>query len=248
MTKKASTLTLAKTYDKVAADKPVLTVIFIHGIADDSSRWVRPIERLREEHKLDAVRFVTFDLLGSGKSLTDDENLNYDFKDQLEALDNSIEALDIDTPIVLVGHSMGCLISARYASQHKNKIRELILISPPVYTKKDFESPKFEPSMDGFKALMVVKNPIYKDQKAFNNELMQIVSNRTNYDILEKLVEPTTIIYGAADKIIAGYNIPGLLKANSNILAFKTPGAHGIGHEKCDKLVATLKRIVNETL
>ena len=239
---------LTKTYDKCISGKPVLTVVFVHGIADDSSRWVKPIERLHEIHELDSVRLVTFDLLGAGKSVTDDENLKYDFKDQLEALDNSLEELKIDTPLVLVGHSMGTLISARYASKYKREIKELILISPPVYTLKDIDSAKFGPSMEGFKALMVVKNPIYKNQKAFNNELRLIVSDRKNYDTLAGLEIPTTIIYGAADKFIAGYNIPGLVRANTNIKAFKTPGAHGVGHDKCDKLATALKRIVNEII
>lgn len=241
-------LKLTKTYDKCVSGDPTLTVVFIHGIADDSSRWIKPIEKLHEAHELDNIRLVTFDLLGSGKSTSDDENLKYDFKDQLEALDNSIKELKVDTPLVLVGHSMGTQISARYASKHKSKIKELILISPPVYTLKDIESAKFGPSMDGFKALMVMKNPIYKDQKAFNNELRLIVSDRKNYETFAGLDIPTTIIYGAADKFIAGYNIPELVKVNSNITAFKTPGAHGVGHDKCDKLVTTLKRIVNETI
>ena len=44
-------------------------------------------------------------------------------------LNNSIEKLKIgDTPLVLVGHSMGTLIAVRYADTYKKSVQQLILI------------------------------------------------------------------------------------------------------------------------
>lgn len=240
-------LKLAKTHDFCPSGKPKLTVVFIHGIADDSSRFIKPIKYLEGTTSLKDIRFVSFDLLGSGKSLKSDK-LNYDFKDQLEALKNSLDDLKINTPLVLVGHSMGCLISSRLTDEHRRMVKELILISPPVFTLKDFESPKFAIEQEGFKKIILLKFPELKKDKVFENELTKIVNNKKNYEILKRLTRPTTIIYGVADKIIASYNIPGLLKANPKITAIKTPGAHGVGHDKYPKLVPILERILNEVI
>lgn len=240
-------LKLAKTYDNCPSKKPTLTVVFVHGIADDSSRFKKPIEYLEGTTSLKNIRFVCFDLLGSGKSMKSDK-LNYDFKDQLEALSNSIEALKIDTPLVLVGHSMGCLISARFADTHKRMVKELILISPPVFTPKDFDTPKFVAGQEGFRKLMILKFPALKNDKAFAVEMEKIVGNKKNYDVFLRLTKPTTIIYGIADKIIASYNIPGLLKANPRITAIRTPGAHGVSHDKYIKMTPILERLANETI
>lgn len=240
-------LKLTKTYDNCISKNPRLTVVCVHGIADDSSRFIKPLEYLEGTTSLKDIRFVRFDLLGSGKS-TKSDKLKYDYKEQIEGLYNAIEALKIKTPLVLMGHSMGCLISSRFANEHKKMVKELILISPPVFRPEEFESPKFIAGKEGFKKLMILKNPIYKDDKAFNNELDSIVFNKRNYNIYLNITKPTTIIYGAADQIIAGYNIPKLLKENPKISAIKTPGTHGIGHDKYTKLVPVLERVLNETL
>ncbi|MBQ3280341.1 alpha/beta fold hydrolase [Candidatus Saccharibacteria bacterium] len=240
-------LKLTKTYDHCQSKKPELTVVCVHGIADDSSRFVKPLTYLEGATSLKNVRFVCFDLLGSGKSTCSDK-LNYDFKEQLEALENSINALKTKTPLVLMGHSMGCLISARFADTHKRMVKELILVSPPVFRPEEFDSPKMAAGKEGFRQLMILKDSKYKKDKAFNNELEKIVFNKHNYNVYTRLTRPTTIIYGATDQIIAGYNIPGLVKLNPKITAIKTPGTHGIGHDKYPKIVPILERILNEVV
>ena len=240
-------LKLAKTCDFCPSNNPRLTVVFVHGIASDSATFNNAIEYLKGTTSLKDIRFVAFDLLGSGKSPKSDK-LNYDFKEQLEALSNSIEDLKLNTPLVLVGHSMGCLISARFADLHKRLVKELILISPPIYRPEDFDSPAFVAGQDGFKKVVFRKNPSLKDDKAFNNEMEKIVLNPKNYEIFVRLTRPTTIIFGLADQIIASYNIPGLLRKNSKITATETPGTHGVAHDKYIKMVPILERILNETV
>ena len=101
--------------------------------------------------------------------------------------------------------------------------------------------------MDKFRAVVIQKNPAMKDDKAFNNELRYIVCNRHNYPYYEKLTKKTTVIFGLEDQIIASFNIPRLLKANSLISAIETPGAHGVSHDKYSKMIDVLERILNET-
>lgn len=237
-------LELKKTHDFSVSKNPKLTVVFIHGIASSSATFINAIKYLEGTMSLSEVRFVTFDLLGSGESYRSDE-LTYGYTDQLEALENSIEKLNVTTPLILVGHSMGTLIVERYADRNRRKVSKLILVSPPVYTKKDLDNPAFDVAMKAFCDAVSVKNRSIVKEKSFKNSVDKIVKNRNNYDVLISLNMPIVMIYGELDKIIAPHNIPRVLKENPNISAIKTAGRHGVTHDKYDKIKEILEREVN---
>ena len=239
-----SKLLLEKTHDHSGSDSPKLTVVLIHGIASDSSAYNSALEYIEAKDTMKDIRFVTFDLLGSGKSQKDD-SLNYDYADQLTALENSIAKLNLGTPLVLVGHSMGTFIVARYAKEHPGEVKELILLSPPVFTKRDFLNPAFPTAIKMFKEAVSVKHPEILEDKAFTNSLDKIVLDKNNYKVLKGLTLPITLIYGAKDQIIASHNLPKLLKEKSNFTAIKTNGRHGITRDKYQKLPKILERIKN---
>ena len=238
-------LILKKTYDHSATREPKLNVIFIHGIASDSSSFTNAIKYLAGTTSLKDVRFVAFDLLGSGKSRSDDK-LNYDYKDQLTALHNSIEKLHIDTPLVLVGHSMGTFIVTRYADTYKKSVKHLILISPPIYTIEDLENPAFAAAIKVFKDAVSVKNRKILDEKSFNNSMDKIVLDKKNYKTLANLKTHATLIYGDLDQFIAAYNIPRILQENPKYLtAIKTIGRHSVSRDKYTKLVGIIEEVLN---
>lgn len=241
-------LILAKTNDFCNSGNPKLTVVLIHGIASDSSTFDGLLGYLKQSKKLDDVRFVTFDLLGSGKSMKSDD-LNYDYTEQLTALRNAIKKLDIKTPLVLVGHSLGTFIVTRYADKYKDEVKSLILISAPVYTKKDFNNPAFITGIKLFKDAVSVKDPALTKEKSFNNLMDNIVLDKNNYDALANIKTPTNIIYGELDQFIASFNYPKLLKDNPKyIIINKTPGRHGVSHDKYDKVCEILEKELDETI
>ena len=243
-------LSLKKTHDHAMVKGPRLVVVFIHGIATDSSNFESTLEHLENIKSLDAVRFVTFDLLGAGKSLCDDE-LDYSYTEQLTALHNSIQSLHVnETPLILVGHSMGALIAARYASAHKNAVKQLILVSPPMYSEKDLASPAFAAGIKVFKEAVAIKDRKILEKRAFNNSIKKIILNRHNYSTLSSLQTPTVIIYGNMDQFIASHNIADLLKKNPTFLsAVKTEGRHGVTKDKYTKIAKILEEdLDNETL
>lgn len=239
-------LVLKKTHDYCAIKQPKLVVVFIHGIATDSSSFTKAIQYLEGTKSLEGVRFVTFDLLGSGSSRCSD-NFKYNYNEQLEALHNSIEKLKIgNTPLVLVGHSMGSLIVTRYADTYKKSVQQLILVSPPIYTEKDLDSPAFAAGMKLFQEAVAVKNRKVLEERAFKNSIAKIILNRRNYKVLSDLKTPAVLIYGNLDQFIAAYNIPKLLKTNPKYLsAIKTEGRHGVSRDKYTKIAGILEEVLH---
>ena len=243
LTKK--TIVLAKTHDYCAVNDPRLTVVCIHGIASDSGTYNHALQYLEGTTSLKGVRFVTFDLLGSGESLQDDA-LEYSYREQLEALHNSIEKLKIKTPLVLVGHSMGTFIAVRYANTYKKSVKQLILISPPVYTEENLKDPAFAAAIKMFEQAVSAKNPKIIENKVFKNSMQKIVMNKYNYQNLVDLKTPAVMIYGNEDQLIGAFNYPKLLKENSKYLsAIKTEGRHSISRDKYAKMVGVLEGILH---
>ena len=239
-------LTLYKSHDYSATEKPVVTVVFIHGIASDSSTFDHALKYLEEEKKLNA-RFIAFDLLGAGKSQKTDD-LEYNYNEQLTALNNSLEAAEINTPMILVGHSLGTFIVTRYASLNPSKVARLVLVSPPVYTKEDIENPAFKKGIKFFEDAVSIKDHNVVKEKSFKNSMQNIVMAKDNYEVLEKINIPTDLIYGDLDQFIATYNLPKVTKANRCLRLIATPGHHGVSKEKYHKLGKILEEEINETI
>ena len=238
-------LILRKAYDHCVVKEPKLTVVFVHGIAADSSSFKRALDYLEGTRSLQDVRFVAFDLLGSGKSYASDK-LNYDYVEQLEALHNAILKLKLTTPVVMVGHSMGALIATRYTHTYKGTIKKLILISPPMYTEKDLANPAFRAGMKLFRDAVSVTNRKILEEKSFNSSMDKIVGDKKNYQVLAELKTPTVLICGKMDQFIASYNLPKLLKENPKYLtAIKTEGRHGVSRDKYSKMVGILEEVLN---
>lgn len=239
-------LELTKTHDFCASGQPRLTVVLIHGIASDSSAFRNALTYLEGTQSMTDMRFVAFDLLGAGKSYKSDK-LRYGYTDQLAALERSIEKLHVETPLILLGHSMGTLIATRYAATHKKAIRKLLLCSPPIYTEDNLNDPAFEEAMQGFKAAVSAKDRGILKDVAFNSSMEQIVKNRKNYKTLATLTTPAALIYGDEDPFIAAFNIPEILKENPKYLtAIKTLGKHGMSRDKYGKVRELLEEELND--
>ena len=237
-------LELKKTHDFCFCKEPEMTVVFLHGIASDSSTFYNALKYLEGTRSLEKVRFVTFDLLGSGRSYKS-KKIEYNYTQQVRALENSIKKLNVTTPLIIVGHSLGCLIAVRYANIHRRTVAKLILVSPPMFTPKDLDDPRFSEAMDGFRKAVSAKNPAILNDKAFNDSIEKIVKNRKNYQVLAELPVPTVLIYGDQDEIIASYNIPRIMKENSNLSVIKTIGRHKFSHEKYNKIREILEEELN---
>lgn len=102
-------------------------VVLVHGIASSSVTFEFLLPLIEAEH-----RVITIDLLGFGQSPAPAE-AEYTIEEHVAALDRTIRSLRIKGPFVLVGHSLGTLIAARYARGRQRELSRLVLVSPPLY-------------------------------------------------------------------------------------------------------------------
>lgn len=102
-------------------------VVLVHGIASSAATFTKLVPLLTDHY-----RCISIDLLGFGESPAP-EGATYTIEEHVASIHATIRSLRLGAPFVLVGHSLGSLLSARYAAQHPEQVSHLVLISPPVY-------------------------------------------------------------------------------------------------------------------
>ena len=112
----------------LGADRPTHVVVIAHGYGEHIGRY----ERLAEALVGNGGVVYAVDHAGHGKS-EGERVLVEDFEDvvtDLHALDETARREHPGLPVVLLGHSMGGLIAARYAQRYGDTLAALILSSP----------------------------------------------------------------------------------------------------------------------
>ena len=104
-------------------------IVLLHGFLSSSKYWAR----LRPLFLFAGYRVVTIDLLGFGNASKPAE-VRYDYLDHVNHVNKAINDVGIKQPFILVGHSMGALIAARYGTLHPGKVSSLVLLHPPLYS------------------------------------------------------------------------------------------------------------------
>jgi cis-3-alkyl-4-acyloxetan-2-one decarboxylase len=104
-------------------------IVLLHGFLASSKYWMRMQPFLTNA----GYRVITVDLLGFGDA-PKPHSASYNYEDHIAYIDSVITMLKITQPFVLVGHSMGALLAARYGNVFPNRVSALILLHPPLYT------------------------------------------------------------------------------------------------------------------
>ncbi len=126
-----------RSWNTTAREKAL--VVIVHGLGDHAGRY----ETLINAFKTRGVSFYALDLRGHGKSQGKRGHVE-SFLDHVEDLKyfiNHVKEINNEKPLILVGHSMGGSIAARYALTYQDDIDALVLSSPafkPVVTKSQF--------------------------------------------------------------------------------------------------------------
>jgi cis-3-alkyl-4-acyloxetan-2-one decarboxylase len=196
-------------------------VILVHGIASSSVTFEYLVPLLSVRH-----RVISIDVLGFGESPSP-AGANYTMEEHFEALDRTIRSLKLKHPFVLVGHSLGSLIAARYAAVRKKNLTKLVLVAPPIYVPPTAMSDPLDRAAmglymkvyeylrgnkdftirtaAGLGRLAPIKNVLDVSERnwvAFVNTLENAIESQTSISDIAAATVPVEIVYGALDPFL----------------------------------------------
>lgn len=128
-------------------------LVLVHGLvfANLTSWYLTVAPRLAPRR-----RVVLYDLRGHGRS--EPAATGYDLATMADDLGALLDVLDVDGPVDLGGHSFGGAIPLRFAIDHPERVRRLVIVDAPI---PPFDPDVLEPftSIDPFEALETLPDP-----------------------------------------------------------------------------------------
>ncbi len=106
----------------IAPDVHTRTLVLLHGFAGNAKQWSYQLR-----HFSDHYRVIAPDLRGHGDSDTGD--FDFTVERQLNDLDQLLERLRVDEPVVLCGHSFGGALAIEYALARPDRVDRMVLIA-----------------------------------------------------------------------------------------------------------------------
>lgn len=241
------------------------TIVFVHGLASSKNLW-----KEFESHLPKDVDILTIDLLGHGKSPKPLRGDAQELKNQARSIRRTLLKIkDRNKPIILVGHSLGALVSAEFAFLYPNTVNAIILLSPPIYRNKREKQGWRERILKKYYQTMInhpdvtqkmvekiaktsfinggtkIKNK--EDFLPLINSLEYSIVNQNSFLILKDITIPTKIIYGAFDPVVIGKNIKELEKSNKYISATLIPTWHDVSKIMMRYIRKTIKEYLKES-
>ncbi|MGB5934306.1 MAG: alpha/beta fold hydrolase, partial [Ornithinimicrobium sp.] len=102
--------------------------VLVHGLGGSTVNWESLVPLLGPR-----LRCVAFDLVGFGMTDAGSRTASVgDNTDLLAAFVERIRATHPDLPLLLIGNSMGGLLSARYAAREVSDVAGVVLLDPTV--------------------------------------------------------------------------------------------------------------------
>lgn len=236
-------------------------VVMIHGIASSSVTFHHLVPLLEPAH-----RCITIDILGFGASPSP-EGATYTLDEHAAALARTIRSLGLREPFTLVGHSLGSLIAARYASTHRRELERLVLVSSPIYLPPAvlgdrvdrasmgayftvYEFLRMNPSFTqrtaaALATIAPIKNVLElteKNWQPFMLSLQNAIESQTTLADLARVRVPIDLVYGALDPFLA----PGGLAIVQQLRHVRAHRVSGVAHIIRPKLAQAVARVVSE--
>jgi len=232
-------------------------VVMIHGIASSSVTFENVVPLIEGSH-----RVIAIDLLGFGGSPAPDD-AQYTVEEHVAALSRTIRSLRLRDPFVLVGHSMGSLIAARYSAARHGRLRRLVLVSPPIYlTPNAIGDRRDRAAMElylrlyeylrsnkeftiraaaGLARFSPIKNLLVVSEanwRAFVLSLQNSIEAQTSVSDLASVRVPVEVVYGSLDPLLApsGMHVIAQLR---NVTVHRVDGVDHVIRPRMARVVAT---------
>jgi pimeloyl-ACP methyl ester carboxylesterase len=235
-------------------------ILLIHGLGTNGNTW-NPLVKSINKAKW---RLVGFDLLGFGRS-PKPQNNSYTVNEHAKAIIASLDRSLKNQKIIIVGHSMGCLIASHIAWLRPGMVERLILYEPPLFADSpEFRSHKrrrklYETLYEEFSKrprLMLSYSKLtsrFAYAKAldfgreswlpFERSLKNTILDQKAFDELKAIRVPTDIIYGKFDFIVTRSDVKEILQANKMIRFHLVNDIHYITNRSAQHIIKLLKPV-----
>ncbi len=204
------------------------TIILLHGFSADKYNWLRFAQAIPEHYQI-----IAMDLLGHGEHSIDLQQ-DYHIETQVAYL-HAFLSRKFNTPLHLVGNSMGGAIASLYAAKFPDQVKSLTLISPagvhtiPSVMENMLENKQVNPLIaDSIEQFYQVVDFVMEDPPYIPTPVLKVQAERAVHrvalnhkiftDIREDLHKnlqqnfrliqaPTLIIWGQQDRVINAENL-----------------------------------------
>lgn len=238
------------------------TIVLLHGIAATSKTWDMLINALGTNN----YRIIALDLLGFGQS-PKPLGYKYDVEDHIASVHKTLKKLKISKPFTIVGHSMGGIIASHYCTVYPNEIRNMYLLSLPIYLNDDISQTiiartRTDLYLEAYKLLaekkdftitnsqlirkiLLIKDGIDVNEDNWNGFRLSlintIVKQNTFYEIMDTKI-PVCIVYGSLDEFLIQESINKLAALNKVNITKLDGVDHTIGKRFANELVKIIIR------
>lgn len=227
-----------------------LPVILIHGLAASHHDWAYLDPALKEA----GYTTYSLDLLGHGDGSKPENVDEYQYKCLQEDFLSWMDSLKLDTPPVLVGHSLGGYLALDCALHSNRPISGLLLIAPFYSCNQLSAMMRLLYRLPRFGAFVMQYLPQWLIQLGIDIDLAdgRVLSTKTRRQMaldtkraspqvfyfprslpdltleLNKISVPSLIIWGEKDHTLNPRSFPPLIDAISTSSGYAVPG---IGHQ-----------------
>lgn len=233
-------------------------VVLLHGIASTAVTFEKLVPLLTPNH-----RVIALNLLGCGDSPAPAE-LEYTTDDHVEAVRRTLIRVRVWRPFTLVGHSMGGLIAARFASTYGRWVKRAILAGAPIYppmstvlnpvdraqlgfyqTFYDYlkDNPDFtSKTAQALNALSPIKNVIQLTERgweATKRSMTNVIQGQSTLTDLTLVSSPVELVYGTLDPFLAKVGTDAAARIN-HVTAHPVVGNDHVIRDAMAKVIAKL--------
>src|SRR5688572_21404645 len=100
-------------------------VVMVHGLAASLHDW----DDLLPELSANGYAGYALDLMGHGESAKPHHHADYTVPNAYQYFEKWIDALELQQPFTLIGHSLGGGLSLLYTLRHPERVRGLVLVN-----------------------------------------------------------------------------------------------------------------------
>lgn len=182
----------------ISPDNSRRTFVFLHGFGGQALQWQYQLQYLSNQH-----RAIAIDLRGHGRS--DRPRSRYTKTEIQTDLQAVFEALRVDDPFVLVGHSFGGAIAAEFAADHPDRLTHLVLIA----TAGEFKlNPFYRAALNLPIPILRASAPLTRNWLGAPPSVLQrwydgVLSQWRGWEVFPRIAVPTLVIRGHLDLVFA---------------------------------------------